>query len=114
MSDIAVYALMGLAFIAGFIAQGLLIAAREHVRAHHPEWFAKLSQGGSGLRMSGPDERARRALARPLLMRRLPAAAAGDEMLVALSERFRLAITTVALSVAGLVVLMALRMQSPA
>jgi hypothetical protein len=108
MADIVPFALMGLALVAAFIAQALLMAAREHVRSQHPDWFAELSSGGGGFRLGGPDERARRKLARPLLFG-LPAAQRGDAALKQLAERFRLALLTVAASMGGVVLIIALR-----
>lgn len=111
MPNIVPFTLMGLALVAAFIAQALLLAAREHVRAHHPDWYAALAGGGSGLRLGGPDERARRKLARPLLFG-LPPAARADRPLAQLAERFRLALSTVILSLIGLILIIALRVQA--
>jgi hypothetical protein len=111
MNNIAPFALMGLALVSAFIAQALLLAAREHVRARHPAWFEELASGGSGLRLGGPDDRARRKLARPLLFG-LPERVRGDAPLMKLAERFRLAMLSVAASMGGLLLIIALRAQA--
>lgn len=110
MGDAAPFALMALALLSAFAAQALALAAREHVRARWPDWFAELSRGG-GLRIGGPDDRVRRRLARPLLFG-LPPGPREDPALARLAERFRLALLAVALSTLGLVAIIALRMQA--
>lgn len=112
MGDVVPFTLMGLALIAAFFAQALLLAAREHVRLRHPDWYDKLASGGSGLRLGGPDDQARRKLARPLLWNRLPPGPAEDPALKGLADRFRLALLTVALSIGGLILIIALRVQA--
>jgi hypothetical protein len=111
MADVAPFALMALALVSAFVAQALLLAAREHVRVAHPAWFEALASGGSGLRLGGPDDRVRRKLARPLLFG-LPPEARADAALARLAERFRLAMLSVALSMGGLLLIIALRAQA--
>lgn len=112
LSDIAVFAVMGLAFVCAVIAQSLLLAAREHVRALHPDWYAALGARGRSMRMGGPDDRARRRLMRPLLLGPLPPAAQADAALVALAQRLRVAMLGVALGLGGLAAMIAIRMQA--
>lgn len=112
MGDVVPFVLMGVALVSAFVAQALLLAAREHVRMNHPGWYEQLVAGGGGLRLGGPDDRARRKLARPLLWGRLPSGAADDAALRQLADRFRLALLTVALSLGGLIAVIALRVQS--
>ena len=113
MENLVPFALMALALVAAFAAQAMLLAAREHVRQVWPDWFAQLARGGGGVRLGGPDDRVRRRLARPLLFG-LPEGPRGDPALSRLAERFRLALLAVALSAGGLVLIIALRMQTAA
>jgi len=112
LSDFAVFAAMGLAFVSAMIAQGLLLAAREHVRTVHPAWFAELGARGRSIRMGGPADRARRRLMRPLLLGPLPPAAQADAALVTLAQRLRVAMLGVALGCGGLVAMIAIRVQA--
>jgi hypothetical protein len=112
MADIVLFILMGLAMVAAILTQGLLAAAREHVRNHHPAWFDELSEKGSAFRLGGANERARRRLLRPLLMRALPPGPAQDPLLITLSDRIRLALACVALGFGGTILLIALRVHA--
>ena len=112
LSDFAVFAAMGLAFVSAMIAQGLLLAAREHVRVFHAAWFEELSARGHSMRMGGPADRARRRLMRPLLLGPLPPAAQADAALVTLAQRLRVAMLGVALGCGGLVAMIAIRVQA--
>lgn len=111
MHNAVPFALMGLALVAAFVAQALLLAAREHVRLLWPDWFETLAAGGGGVRLGGPDDRVRRRLARPLLFG-LPEGPRQDAALARLAERFRLALATVGLSSLGLIAIIALRAQA--
>lgn len=109
MNDAVLYALMCLTLVAIFAAQGLLMAAREHVRALHKDWYATLSASGSSLRMGGPDDRARRRLVRPLLLGLLPPGPGADPQLIALAQKLRLAMLAVALGFGGVALVIAIR-----
>jgi hypothetical protein len=112
MADIAPFVLMGLALVAALVAQGLLMAAREHVRARWPDWYAALAEGG-GARLGGPADRVRRRLAR-LMLTGLPPDKRADPTLAQIADRFRLAMLTVTLSAAGFALIVALRMRAGA
>ena len=109
MNDIAPLALMVMALIAAVIGKALIVAAREHVRAMHPDWYAELSAGGSRLRLGGPEERARRRLARPLIFGPLPPGPAADPLMRDLARKTRLAMGTLALCVGGVIAILWLR-----
>jgi hypothetical protein len=109
MADIAPLLLMGLCLVALILARGMVMLAREHVRTHHAAWYAELGAAGSALRLGGPDERARRRLARPLIFGPLPPAAASDPVLRKIVDHLRLAMAAAGLSMAGLVAILALR-----
>lgn len=110
MRDVAPFALMAIALVSAFIAQALLLAAREHVRRAWPDWFEALGKGG-GIRLGGPDDRVRRRLARPLLFG-LPTGPREDPALARLAERFRLAMLSVGLASLGLIAVIALRVHA--
>jgi hypothetical protein len=112
MGDAVLYVLMGLTLVAIFGAQGLLMAAREHVRALHKDWYTALSAAGSSLRMGGPDDRARRRLLRPLLLGLLPPGPDRDPQLLALARKLRFAMLAVALGFGGIVLVIALRVHA--
>ena len=109
MADIVPLILMLGALIALMLARGLLAAARDHVRAAHPDWFETLGSGGWGLRTGGPDERARRKLTRPLLLGRLPRGPDADPVLRRLAEHMRLMLLAALLCLLGLGLIIWLR-----
>jgi hypothetical protein len=111
VTDILFYVLMLLTAAAALYARGLSAAAREHVRHRYPAWFEELSAKGSALRLSGPDERARRRLTRPLLFGAVPPEARGDALLQAMALRLRLSLLTTAVGFAGVVAVIAMRAQ---
>ena len=111
MENVVPFALMALSLVAAFAAQAMLLAAREHVRQVWPDWFARLAQGGGGVRIGGPDDRVRRRLARPLLFG-LPEGPREDPALAKLAERFRLALLAVGLCAGGLILIISLRMEA--
>lgn len=111
LSDLALYAVMGIAFVGAFASQGLLLAAREHVRRNHPAWFEELGAGGSRLRLGGPADRARRRLIRPLLFGPLPPEVAADAQLAQLAQRLKVAMLSVALGFGAMVAMIAIRVQ---
>jgi hypothetical protein len=110
LGDIAFFALMAVALVAAVAAQATLMTAREHVRAKHPDWFARLGAGGSAFRLGGPDERARRRLIRPLLLGRIPPEAAADEALARIAAGLRLALGVLATAFIGVILSIAARM----
>jgi hypothetical protein len=109
VGDLAFFALLAIAFLGAVFGQAFLMGAREQVRIAHPDWYARLSDGGRSMRLGGPDDRARRRLFWPLALGRLPPGPAGDPALAALAARFRLAMTAVALAFAGIGIILALR-----
>jgi hypothetical protein len=109
MANVVPLALMGVCLVALIVARGLIMLARDHVRARHADWYARLGAAGSPLRLGGPDERARRRLARPLIFGPLPPEAAADPALRKMAEHLRLALAAAGLSMAGLVAIIALR-----
>ncbi len=110
LADIAFFGLMAVALAAAVTAQATLMTAREHVRARHPDWFARLGAGGTAFRLGGPDERARRRLIRPLLLGRLPPEVAADETLGRIAAGLRLALGVLAAAFLGVILSIALRM----
>jgi hypothetical protein len=109
MGEIVPIILMLMALVAALGAKALVIAAREHVRRFHPDWFAQLSSGGSGIRLGGPDERARRKLAGPLITGRMPPGPAQDAALVDLARKLRLALAALSLCVLAVALIVWLR-----
>ncbi len=112
LSDFAVYATLALSFVCAMIAQALLLAAREHVRVVHPDWFEELGARGHSMRMGGPADRARRRLIRPLLLGPLPTAAQTDAALASLAQRLRVAMLGAALGLGALAVMITIRVQA--
>ena len=110
LGDIAFFGLMAVALAAAIAAQATLMTAREHVRARHPDWFARLGAGGPSLRLGGPGERARRRLIRPLLLGALPPEAAADPVLARIAQGLRLAMGVLAASFLGVIVSIAARL----
>jgi hypothetical protein len=110
LADAVPLILMLLALIAILIARALLVAARDHVRQSHPDWYAELGRT-QGPRLGSPDERARRRLFRPLATRRLPGELAADPVLLKVAEHIRLALLTAGVSIAGLTLIVILRAQ---
>jgi hypothetical protein len=80
------------------------------VRERHPDWHAALARSGRRLRLGSDDEHVRRRLTWPLWTGRLPPEAAADAGLRNLAAWFGLAMTATVASVAGLVLIVALRM----
>ncbi|WP_333832233.1 hypothetical protein [Rubrimonas sp.] len=109
MTDFAPLALMTMALVAALIGKALIAAAREHVRAMHPDWYAELSAQGSRFRLGGADDRARRRLARPLIFGPLPPGPAADPLLRDLARKTKLAMGALALCSAGVVAILWLR-----
>jgi hypothetical protein len=114
LGDAAVFALMALAFAAGFAARALSAAARDRVRAHHPAWYEALRASGRGLRVGTDDEHVRRRLTRPMLLGRLPPGAAGDAELAKIASWFSFAITATLAAMGGLFLILWLRAGQPA
>jgi hypothetical protein len=111
MGDVVPLILMGVALVAMIISRALLAAARDHVRHQHPDWYAALGAGGGGIRLGGPEERARRRLTRPLLFGPLPEGPAADPVLRRVAEHLRLALLAAAISTGGFVLIVVLRAQ---
>jgi hypothetical protein len=112
VTDVLFYLLMLVTAAAALFARGLTAAAREHVRHRYPGWFEELSAKGSALRLSGPDERARRRLTRPLLFGAVPPEARNDALLQLMAQRLRLSLLTTAVGFAGVVTVIARRAQA--
>lgn len=111
MTEVLFYVLMFVTAAAALFARGLTAAAREHVKQTYPDWYARLSAGGSSLRMSGPDDRARRRITRPLLTGAFPPEARGDALLALMAARLRASLLTTALGFAAVVAVVAIRAQ---
>jgi hypothetical protein len=111
MTEAMFYILMLVTAAAALFARGLTAAAREHVKQAYPDWYARLSEGGSSLRMSGPDDRARRRITRPLIFGAFPPEARGDEMLALMASRLRASLLTTVLGFAAVAAVVAIRAQ---
>lgn len=110
IGDVAAFALMAIAFVAVLAARVISNGARDRVRERHPDWYAALSGSGRRLRLGSDDEHVRRRLTLPLWRGRLPPGPDHDADLRNLAAWFGLAMTATVASVAGLVVIVALRM----
>jgi hypothetical protein len=111
MIEALFYILMLVTAGAALFARGLTAAAREHVRQGYPAWYEQLSAKGSSLRLSGPDDRARRRITRPLIFGNIPAEARDDAVLAMMASRLRASLLITALGFAGVAAVIALRSQ---